>query len=137
MHKLAKVVNSVVVETLLPGRDLTELFTQALGWFPCDDVVTQGWQYLDGSFLPPVRVQNTRIPASVTAFQARAALLQAGLLDAAEAAVTAAEKEVQLAWEYATEFNRYSPTLLSLAAALGLTPQRVDELFLKASQISA
>ena len=77
------------------------------------------------------------VPASVTAFQARAALLAAGLLDDVEAAVAAADRLTQTAWEYALAFERTSPTIAALAAAIGLTDQQLDDLFRVAATISA
>lgn len=80
---------------------------------------------------PPV------VPSVVSRFQARAALMQAGLLDQAEAAVLQAGPLAQLAWADAQEFRRNSPTINSLAALVGLTEAQIDALFISASQIEA
>ena len=77
------------------------------------------------------------IPFSVTPFQAKAAILQAGLLPAVEAALATASPIAQLAWSDATEFTRDSPTIAALAAQLGLTDAQVDDLFIAASQVFA
>ena len=77
------------------------------------------------------------IPYTVTPFQAKAALLQAGLLDTVKAAIAAASPIAQLAWSDATEFTRDSPTIAALSAQLGLTSAQVDALFVAASQIEA
>jgi hypothetical protein len=78
------------------------------------------------------------IPQTVTAFQARAALLAADLLSTVEAAVAASgDATLQLAWEYALHFERQSPTIAAMSAALGMTPEQVDALFVAASQIEA
>lgn len=78
------------------------------------------------------------VPASVTRFQARAAMMLAGLLDQVEAAVAASDDPmIRLAWAETVEFPRTSPTIAALAAALGLNDQDVDQLFITASQISA
>ncbi len=75
---------------------------------------------------------------SVTRFQARAALLQAGKLAAVEAAVAASGDEmVRLAWSESIHFPRNSPTIAALASAIGLTADDLDALFIAASQISA
>lgn len=83
---------------------------------------------------PPVIV-----PHSVSRFQARAALHQAGLLEAVEAAMVdpATPMLARLAWQDAVEFNRNSPTVLAMAAGLGLTAQQLDALFVSAGEISA
>jgi hypothetical protein len=70
-------------------------------------------------------------------FQARAALHQAGLLPAIEAAVAAAPALVQIAWADATEFRRDSPTIAALAAGLGMTEAAIDDLFRVAMTITA
>ena len=77
------------------------------------------------------------VPSAVTPFQAKAALLQAGLLDAAKAGVAAAGPLAQLAWAEALEFKRNSPTMLGLARTLGLTNAQIDDLFRAASRIEA
>lgn len=73
----------------------------------------------------------------VSAFQAKAALLNAGLLDDAEAVVTAAGGVALLAWREAIEFRRLSPTIISLAGQLGLSDAQLDDLFRAARQITA
>lgn len=73
----------------------------------------------------------------VSRYQARAALMQAGLLQAAEAAVAAADDQLQLAWAEAVEWRRNSPAIAAIGAALALTPEQVDRLFAAAAEITA
>lgn len=73
----------------------------------------------------------------VSRFQARAALLAAGLLPQVEAAVAAADPVTQMAWADAIEFRRNSPTIAALASAIGLTDTQLDDLFTAAAQIQA
>jgi hypothetical protein len=70
-------------------------------------------------------------------FQAKAALMGAGLLASAEAAVAQADPVAQLAWAEAVEFRRTSPTIIALAAVLELTDEQIDDLFRAAVEISA
>lgn len=72
---------------------------------------------------------------TLTARQARLILLQAGLLDDVEAAVAAAGRDVQLEWEYATEIKRTWPTLVNMAAALGMTDDQLDDLFVQGAAL--
>lgn len=66
----------------------------------------------------------------ITARQARLAINTApGLRDQVEAAVAAADRDIQDYWEYSTEIHRDNPILVALAAQLGLTEQQVDDLF--------
>lgn len=77
------------------------------------------------------------VPEVVSRFQARAALHHAGLLPQAEAAVADADPITRIAWQDAQEWRRDSPTIASIAAALGLTSEQVDDLFRAAAQITA
>lgn len=72
---------------------------------------------------------RARIPQVVTIRQAKLALLQAGLLDDVEAAMTQADRATQIEWEYATEFRRDWPALLAMQPVLGLTDEQIDDLF--------
>lgn len=78
-------------------------------------------------------------PTVVSRFQARAALLQAGMLETVTALMTADTTDplARLAWSEALEFRRDSPTIATMAAALGLTDAQLDALFVTAAGISA
>lgn len=75
------------------------------------------------------------IPKSVSPYQARVALYSAGLLPSVEAAITSAPIPAQIAWEYATVFERHSPFIEALAPMLGLTEAQINDLFVAASQV--
>lgn len=79
------------------------------------------------------------VPQTVTRFQALAALHLAGRLTAVQAIMAAPETPViaKLAWDNALSFERNSPTLLMLAAAIGMTSQDLDALFTQAATIEA
>jgi hypothetical protein len=79
------------------------------------------------------------VPQKVTAFQAKAALLQAGLLDDVEALVNQDDtpRIIKLAWIEALHFERDSSTVATIAAALQLSDAQVDDLFINASSITA
>ena len=123
-----------------------------LGWIPFtadeDDVEDLGRQiHADilsgkaGQVAPYVAPppHPAPVPTSVSRFQARAALLQAGLLDGIEAhmADPATDPFVRIAWQDAQEFRRNSPTVLSLQPLLGLTAGQLDDLFRFAATIEA
>lgn len=67
----------------------------------------------------------------VTPFQAKAALLDAGLLDDIEALMAdlATDRTVVLAWNNVTEFRRLSPMVAGIASALGWSDEQLDGLF--------
>ena len=76
------------------------------------------------------------VPAEVPRWQARRALLDAGLLDAVEAAVAAADRHIQITWADAPNIVRNSPFVTAMAAALGLTNEQLDALFVAAKKIT-
>ena len=75
--------------------------------------------------------------STISPFQAKAALLQAGLLAQVEALIAQSDDLTKLAWAEAQEFRRDSPLLNQLASALGLTARQVDDLFRAARRIRA
>ncbi len=90
---------------------------------------------------PPVpEPQPPGPPAVVTRAQGKAALIQAGLWDAVEAYVDSitdpTEKALALvALDDTTEWRRDSPFLTDAAAALGLSDEDLDGLFVAAAAI--
>lgn len=80
---------------------------------------------------PPV------VPASVSRFQARAALMQANLLTQAQTVIAGADEMTKLAWADAQDFLRTSPTVAAMGAAMGLSAAQLDALFQAASEIKA
>lgn len=74
---------------------------------------------------------------TVSRFQMRAALLDAGLLDAATEAVAQASAMVRLAWDQSADFARGSASIAAICAALNLSGGEVDDLFIAASHISS
>lgn len=76
---------------------------------------------------PPVTV--------ITMRQAQLALFNAGLIDAVEAAVAAADKKTQIYWKTSTELHRENEVLLDVAKSLKMTPEQVDQLFEEASKL--
>lgn len=78
---------------------------------------------------PPV------VPQSVTPRQVRLVLLAQGLLASVEAMIAQQDEATRIAWQYASEFRRDDPLLLSLATTLGLTNQQLDDFFIAAAVI--
>lgn len=75
----------------------------------------------------------------LTPRQIRLGLLQAGKLAAVDTAINAlpeAQKAAaKITWEYAIEYRRNDPLVVSLGAALGLTPAQIDSLWEQAAQL--
>lgn len=99
------------------------------------------WAALHAALMPaPYAPPAPAVPQSVTRFQAKAALAQAGKLAEAQALVDAStEPLVKLAWAEAATFERRSPMLLAMAPLLWPTNTEValDAIFVAAAGISA
>jgi len=93
----------------------------------------------EGASIDPYVPPPPPIPTTVTRFQALAVLSQAGYLDTIWTYIDSLPRSdiTRLAFENATEWERISPTLATLATMLNLTSEQVDELFIAASNISA
>lgn len=78
---------------------------------------------------PPV------VPQSVTPRQVRLVLLAQGLLTSVEAMIAQQDEATRIAWQYASEFRRDDPLLLSLATSLNLTEQQLDDFFIAANTL--
>lgn len=83
----------------------------------------------------PATSQEVLAPQTVTRFQARAALMLAGLLEMVEAAIANADPLTKLAWADAQSFERDSPMITNMAAAFGFSDAQLDSLFTQASLI--
>ena len=80
------------------------------------------------------REKELSIPKSITARQARLALLQIGKLDDVAGAISNLEspikEQVQIEWEYATDIYRNNGFIDALGSTLGLDKNALDDLFI-------
>ena len=71
------------------------------------------------------------VPQTLTSFQAKAALANAGLYIAVNTYMTTTASLIdQIAWIEATIFERSSPTIARLAVLLNLSSAQIDALFI-------
>lgn len=80
------------------------------------------------------------VPVSVSMRQAKRALLNAGLLDAADLAIAGiadetARRAAQIDWTSATDVRRDWPLVAAIAQALSLTDAQIDALFVAAAAL--
>jgi hypothetical protein len=76
------------------------------------------------------------VPYTVSAYQAKSALLAANLYYTVENMINSSNNmQMKLAWFNATEFQRDNIFISSLANNLGLTQEQIDQLFITAAQI--
>lgn len=105
------------------------------GIFPVALFLERGGKLEDvEAYTPPAPT----IPQSVTPWQAREALRQAGLLAAVNAHIDALgdADAAYIAWHYAERIRRNSPFVESIAPLLGLTEAQLDALFSAAAGLS-
>ena len=86
-----------------------------------------GDSYVDSAFVTPPFVSP--VPAEVTPRQFRLALDQVDLLDTVEAAIAQADKATRITWEFGIKIVRDDPLLATMAAALNITGEQLDDLF--------
>ncbi len=112
------------------------------------EIAQIGDSFVDGEIIPQEPPENS-IPGEpgepsppstvieVTAFQAKAALAQAGLLSMVEAYMALPDTEVmtRLRWQQAQTFKRDHPTILLIASVLGISNAQLDHLFETAKSI--
>jgi hypothetical protein len=72
---------------------------------------------------------RSRVPKSVSPRQIRQALTRAGLRTSVEAAVAAGDQDTKDWYEFATQFERSSPIVAALGAALSVTDVQLDALW--------
>ena len=70
----------------------------------------------------------------ITPRQARLALHRAGLLDEV-ATVLAADKEMEIWWEYSLDIQRNHERVIALGTQLGRTEAQLDQLFVDGSKL--
>lgn len=132
--KLAQIEDGRVV-------NVAEVDPASVPDFMADWVETEeagpGWLWSEaGGFTPPEE-PPAPVPAVVSRLQARLALLGAGLLQMVEDHISASGDPVlQMAWAEATEWRRDSPTIAAIAAALSLSEDQVDDLFIASGAIT-
>lgn len=122
-----------------------------LGWIPFtarpDDPEGSGVYDVASSMKPAPFTPRIEDPAAALAeeraamvcsrFQAKAAMMNAGILQQVEALMAKAPALDQLAWAEAIEYRRSSPMINTLAATFGLSDTQIDDLFRAAMSIAA
>ena len=78
--------------------------------------------------------EPVNVPQEITMWQLRAAVTLAGLKEGVETTIASLPEPnrtvAKIAWEYANNILRNSPTVLAIQAALQLTDEQVDGLFI-------
>jgi len=87
----------------------------------------------------PVITPVVRVPTRVSMGQARIVLLREGLLDQVQSIISSmpspAKEEAEINWEYSTTVERDNTLVKALSAALGLSTEQLDDLFILAATL--
>lgn len=114
------------------GDPDTMVETQPINATP-EQLTAMGVIVVEDDPLPP----PPQVPIIVTALQGRLAINTVpGLRDQVEAVIEAGGQNTKDFWSVATVWHRDNPLLNSLAQALGLSSQQVDDLFGLAATLS-
>jgi hypothetical protein len=114
----------------LPGYNIVNV--------PASNAPTPPWRFVNGELVTATSLP--KVPNSIPGWKAKAVLEMAGLLQSAQAAVASLQGDEGIAakhaWESATSFDRYGPTVTAVAAALGLSDAQLDAMFIQAESIT-
>lgn len=112
------------------------------GWIPMalrsDDPLTAALytQASEGEVAPYVEPPPA-VPHALTRLAFKAVLLDAGLLDGAEAVVAQADALTRLKWAEATSFARHDPIIDALGQQLGLAPAQIDQMYIQGAALES
>ena len=76
------------------------------------------------------------VPTSANKLGLKRALAEIGLWDQVKAAI-AADPDIQEEWELAVEIRRTDPLVQMMIDAIGLTPEQVDAILIRANELVA
>lgn len=129
MARGALIKNGTVVDLFDAASDLNPNYGgKGIAFVPSEDAqIGDAW---DGAAF----VYN-HVPVSVTPLQARLALNAAGLRSSVETALAKADQDTQDHWEFASLIHRDNPIVATVAEQLGLSSQKVDDLFRQAAKL--
>lgn len=138
MSRYAIVNNDKVINTVDGTADQVGFLGDSAKLIPEGVNVSIGWGWNGSSFTEPPPPPKY-VPHEVTMRQGRLALLSAGLLGNVATAINSlSEPDKSIAnieWEYSNALQRDNPFVSTLGAALGLTSDQIDDLFIAASKI--
>lgn len=132
-YRFADLTNEVVAIIEDDGASYTSFLVNAEGSY---QDAYRAW--LDaGNVTEPYAPPPPAIPQQVPMWAVRTVLQNDGLFDQADALVKAStDNALKNVWEYGNFADRNSNAIATLAAALGLTSEQVDQMFIDANNLS-
>lgn len=132
MNRYALMENNIV-KNIVDQESMPTLFGS---WVDITGLsVGPGFRYDNGTWTPP----SQQVPEAVTMRQARLALLNNNLLIQVQPAIDSLpepdKSKAQIEWEYSSEVQRHNSFVSLISAALGLTNQQLDDLFIEAASL--
>ena len=134
--RYAIIKNDVVENIIEADAD----YAQSIGAVRADTAAI-GDLYNDGVFTTPkIQEEVPKIPESIAMWQARSALIDAGLLDDIDAFLAnipdaTERKKAQVKWEFSNTVRRDDPLLAAVVVKMGITNQQLDALFIAAAAL--
>ena len=135
--KYAYINNNIAIEVVESNPQILFVPHYAAQFIEVTDDCFGGYELVNGQWQqPPTPVQT---PQEVTMRQARLALLENGLLANVQPAINSLPEpdktKAQIEWEYSNALQRGNPFVDVLGAALGLSSQDLDDLFIQAAAL--
>jgi len=135
--KYAYINNNLAIEVVESNPQILFVPHYAAQFIEVTDDCFGGYELVNGQWQQPVI--PVQIPQEVTMRQARLALLENGLLANVQPAINSLPEpdktKAQIEWEYSNALQRENPFVATLGAALGLSSQDLDALFIQASAL--
>lgn len=131
--KYAYIENNTAVEVVEADPFMLFVPHYAAKFVEVDETCKAGDNLVNGVWTTPTPV--TIIPQEITMRQARLVLLEHGLLANVQTAINSLPEpnktKAQIEWDYSNALQRDNSFVAVLGAALGLTDEDVDNLFIE------
>jgi hypothetical protein len=126
---------------LLAGTVATEQMINE-GYFPYEGELYEFNKWENGRVVPDTDAINAKarqhIPTKVPMASAKVIIARKNLMSAVNAAIDSLEEpqktEMRIVFENATVVERGSPFMAAMQAALGLTDEQLDQMFIEAAE---
>lgn len=154
MHNYALVIDGVFKEVRQYQTKPDDIPHKSVKWLPFEteiiaqnktpylttvsEIVVLDDRVVKRNIVSDLPIEQRRKYMECSPYQARVALLQAGLLDTVQNTIDAlpTDAPARIAWEYATVIRRDSEFINAVGTMLNLSDEQIDNLFNDARQIA-